>query len=118
MSDHKSHQSQTHTHGTGCDHATIAHGDHKDYVQGGHRDHIADGKAHPHQFEVNEMNPAACTPKHACGAHAADHVHGAGCAHEAVPHGDHTDYVVNGHLHHPCDKHCDNHGPVSMSKTS
>jgi len=32
MSDHKSHQSQTHTHGTGCGHATIAHGDHKDYV--------------------------------------------------------------------------------------
>jgi hypothetical protein len=29
-----------------------------------------------------------------------------------VPHGDHTDYLVDGHLHHPCKGHCDDHGPV------
>jgi hypothetical protein len=21
---------------------------------------------------------------------------------------------VDGHLHHPCDRHCDDHGPVKM----
>jgi hypothetical protein len=97
MTDHKSHQSQTHTHGTG---------------------HLAGGKVHAHKLDVDKTNPAVCTPKHACGAHATDHVHGAGCKHEAVPHGDHTDYVVSGHLHHPCDKHCDDHGPVSITQTS
>jgi hypothetical protein len=27
-------------------------------------------------------------------------VHGPGCGHEAVPHGDHVDYLVDDHLHH------------------
>jgi hypothetical protein len=31
-----------------------------------------------------------------------------------VPHGDHVDYLVDGHLHHPHDEHCDNHGPVRV----
>jgi hypothetical protein len=30
-----------------------------------------------------------------------------------VPHGDHVDYLVNGHLHHPHDGHCDDHGPLN-----
>jgi UDP-2,3-diacylglucosamine pyrophosphatase LpxH len=29
-----------------------------------------------------------------------------------VPHGDHVDYLVAGHLHHPHGGHCDDHGPV------
>jgi hypothetical protein len=29
-----------------------------------------------------------------------------------VPHGDHLDYWVDGHLHHPCSGHCDDHGPL------
>jgi hypothetical protein len=29
-----------------------------------------------------------------------------------VPHGDHTDYLVDGHLHHPHGDHCDDHGPL------
>jgi ethanolamine utilization protein EutQ (cupin superfamily) len=28
-----------------------------------------------------------------------------------VQHGDHVDYVVEGHLHHQHDGHCDHHGP-------
>ena len=40
------------------------------------------------------------------------HEHGPGCGHEAVPHGDHTDYLVGGHLHHPHGDHCDDHGPL------
>jgi hypothetical protein len=34
---------------------------------------------------------------------------------EAIPHGDHVDYVVNGHLHHPHNGHCDNHGNVQLA---
>jgi UDP-2,3-diacylglucosamine pyrophosphatase LpxH len=39
-------------------------------------------------------------------------VHGPDCGHPAVPHGDHVDYLVAGHLHHPHGTHCDDHGPV------
>ena len=38
------------------------------------------------------------------------HLHGPGCGHEAVPHEDHVDYLVEGHLHHPHEDHCDDHG--------
>jgi hypothetical protein len=31
-----------------------------------------------------------------------------------VPHGDHIDYIVDGHLHHQHNGHCDNHGPVEI----
>jgi UDP-2,3-diacylglucosamine pyrophosphatase LpxH len=31
-----------------------------------------------------------------------------------VPHGDHVDYLVDGHLHHPHGDHCDDHGPVKL----
>jgi len=40
---------------------------------------------------------------------------GAECGHEPVPHGDHVDYLVDGHLHHPHDGHCDDHGAVSLA---
>jgi zinc transport system permease protein len=38
-----------------------------------------------------------------------DHEHGAGCGHVAVPHGDHVDYVHDGHRHAPHDAHYDEH---------
>jgi hypothetical protein len=53
-----------------------------------------------HAVEVSAANPDTCTPDHACGGHEPGHKHGAGCGHEAVPHGDHVDYLVAGHLHH------------------
>jgi hypothetical protein len=31
-----------------------------------------------------------------------------------VPHGDHIDYLVDGHLHHQHNGHCDNHGSVEV----
>ena len=46
------------------------------------------------------------------------HVHGVNCGHEAVPHGDHIDYLVDGHLHHPHGTHCDNHGPVEIVQSA
>jgi hypothetical protein len=33
-----------------------------------------------------------------------------------VPHGDHTDYLVDGHLHHPHGDHCDDRGMVNVVK--
>jgi hypothetical protein len=53
---------------------------------------------------------------HDCEHHDADHVHGPGCGHEAVQHGDHIDYVVDDHLHHPHDDHCHDHGPVAAAE--
>jgi len=34
-----------------------------------------------------------CTSDHRCGGHETGHVHGPGCGHEAVPHGNHVDYT-------------------------
>ena len=51
-----------------------------------------------------------CTEGHACIGHDSKHVHGPGCGHEAVPHGDHVDYIVGRHRHAPHDGHCDHHG--------
>jgi hypothetical protein len=31
-----------------------------------------------------------------------------------VPHGDHTDYLVNGRLHFHHDGHCDDHGSLQV----
>lgn len=36
-----------------------------------------------------------------------EHVHGEGCGHVAVAHGDHTDYLHEGHAHRPHDDHWD-----------
>jgi hypothetical protein len=37
------------------------------------------------------------------------HVHGEGCGHEAVQHGDHVDYVHDGHRHASHEGHYDVH---------
>lgn len=39
-----------------------------------------------------------------------EHEHGPGCGHEAIPHGDHVDYVHDGHRHAPHRGHYDDHG--------
>ena len=38
------------------------------------------------------------------------HTHKAGCGHEAVKHGDHTDYMHDGQFHTAHEKHYDVHG--------
>ena len=114
MSDHKAHQSQTHMHEHGpyCGHMTVSHAGHEDYLQAGRLEHFVGKKVESHSIEVDAKNPVGCTPTHACSGHASDHAHGPTCGHQAVPHGDHHDYLVAGHLHHPCNKHCDDHGAV------
>jgi hypothetical protein len=32
-----------------------------------------------------------------------------------VPHGNHVDYLVNGHLHHHHGDHCDDHGKLELA---
>ena len=109
-----------HEHGAKCGHTAIQHGDHVDYLHDGHLHHPSgEGtKVEHHKIEVSETNPAHCTPDHKCASHDSDHVHGPGCGHEAVPHGDHICYLVDGHLHFPHEGHCDDHGPLKVVKES
>jgi hypothetical protein len=103
-----------HKHEAGCGHTAVRHADHVDYLHDGElHNHDADA-VELHAFDVNDANPGACTPDHGCDAHDAAHEHGPGCGHEAVPHGDHVDYLVEGHLHHPHGDHCDHHGDVEV----
>jgi hypothetical protein len=109
------HENHPHQHGANCGHPAIEHQGHVDYLHDGHLHHQrADGKVEEHKLSVGGANPSACTPHHQCGGHPAGHVHGPNCGHPAVPHGDHVDYLVNGHLHHPHGSHCDDHGPVTV----
>jgi hypothetical protein len=110
------HSDHPHVHGASCGHTAVKHGDHIDFLHDGHLHHqTAGGVIEEHTLDVDSKNPAACTSGHSCSGHAASHVHGPNCGHEAVPHGDHVDYLVDGHLHHPHNGHCDNHGPVELA---
>lgn len=111
---HQIHEAHTHVHGDGCGHAAIRHGDHLDYVHDGHLHHPHGDHFDEHVLDVNRHNPDGCTPAHNCGEHSGAHRHGPDCGHDAVPHGDHTDYLVGGHLHFPHGGHCDDHGAVKQ----
>lgn len=109
----KLHEGHDHTHGEDCGHTAIRHDGHTDYLHDGHLHHQReDGTVEEHVLPVSGTNPDAHNDHDA--EHPADHVHGPGCGHEPVPHGDHTDYLVEGHLHHPHGDHCDDHGPVEV----
>lgn len=113
MPQHRIHPQHAHIHGEGCGHTAIRHGDHIDYLHDGclhtmHGDHVDECR-----LEVSERNPDGCGAAPAAG-HAPGHVHGDGCGHERVPHGDHIDFLVNGRLHHVHGDHCDDHGPVDV----
>jgi hypothetical protein len=113
MSEHTIHKAaHSHVHGAGCGHTAITHGTHIDYLHDGHLHTPHDGHVDDCAIGVNSDNPSACTPAHVCDGHPKGHVHAAGCGHEAVPHGDHVDFLVDGHLHHPHGTHCDHHGPL------
>jgi hypothetical protein len=111
---HEIHEGTTHEHGPGCGHPAVMHEGHVDYLEGGHLHHPHAGHMDEHRFAVDAAHPEACTPGYH-GMHGSEHRHGPGCGHQAVPHGDHTDYLVDGSLHHQHGDHCDNHGPVDMA---
>ncbi|KYF66478.1 hypothetical protein [Sorangium cellulosum] len=114
MKDHATHQNHAHDHGTTCGHPAIRHGDHVDYLHDGHLHHQHEDHFDEHVLSVDDANPAQCTPSHACSGHDVKHKHGQGCGHPPVPHGDHVDFLVEGHLHHPHSGHCDHHGDVQV----
>jgi hypothetical protein len=109
------HGHHDHKHGQDCGHTAVKHDGHVDYLHDGHLHHAeADGTVHEHVLPISATNPAVCTPQHACSGHAPGHVHGPDCGHPAVPHGDHVDYLVDGHLHRPHGGHCDDHGRIEV----
>jgi hypothetical protein len=103
-----------HVHGASCGHAAVQHEGHVDYLTHGHLEHQEGGRIVDHAISVSAKNPSSCTPGFHSG-HTADHHHGTACGHEAVSHGNHTDYLVEGQLHHTHGDHCDNHGAVTLS---
>ena len=112
---HQQHSgAHSHEHGPSCGHTAVKHNGHTDYLHDGHLHHPHDGHVDEHRIEVTSVNPEKCTPSHNCSGHEELHVHGPTCGHEAVPHGNHVDYLVDGHLHHPHGSHCDDHGTVQV----
>ncbi|MBO0793629.1 MAG: hypothetical protein J2P36_22125 [Ktedonobacteraceae bacterium] len=105
--EHRIHTDHHHHHHANCGHTAIRHQDHVDYLHDGHLHAAHEGHYDEHVLEVTNQNPAACAPVHCPCGHQ-------GCTHEAVPHGDHTDYLIDGRLHHPHGDHCDDHGPIGM----
>ena len=101
-----------HTHGPHCGHTAIGHQNHVDYLVDGRLEHQFESGCTIHRIEVSELNPDVCCPLNDCKLE--EHVHGPGCGHEMVPHGDHFDYLVNGVLHFPHEDHCDDHGPIEI----
>src|SRR5262245_53536825 len=114
MTEHQTHDSHPHRHQAGCGHISIRHEDHTDYLHDGHLHHLQNDHIDEHILAVGRKNPATCTPLHDCEGHDSGHKHRAGCGHEAVPHGDHVDYLVKGHLHFVHRAHCDDHGFVAV----
>lgn len=114
----EAHTDHTHQHGAGCGHTAIQHDGHTDYLHDGHMHHLHDGHVDEHRIAVSSANPDTRAPEHSCDGHGKDHRHAPGCGHEAAPHGDHTDYIVNGHLHHQQGAECHNHGPVKTTTTA
>ena len=92
----------------------VRHDDHVDFLEEGRLIHEKGGRREEHRIAVNAQNPARCETDHRAQAQAG-HVHGPSCGHEAVPHGDHLDYLVEGRLQHPHGDHIDDHGPLSLA---
>lgn len=111
----RTHDNHDHKHGNDCGHQAIVHQDHIDYLHDGCLHHPSASGMEEHSLDVNSSNPTDCTPGHACDLHEQGHMHGEGCGHPMVPHGDHFDYLVEGHLHHQHGDHCDDHGEVQMA---
>ena len=109
------HANHSHQHGPDCGHTAVTHGDHVDYLHDGHLHHMHGATSRSTRSRSTAKNPDGCTPEHVAAGPRTGHQHGPGCGHEAVPHGDHVDYLVDGHLHHPHGDHCDDHGPLEKA---
>ncbi|HEY3945314.1 MAG TPA: hypothetical protein VGL78_08820 [Solirubrobacteraceae bacterium] len=102
----------SHTHGDDCGHTAVRHDDHVDYLHEGHLHHPHEGHVDEHVIDIDAAHPGGHTAPVDCDP---GHAHSADCGHEAVPHGDHVDFLVDGRLHHPHGDHCDDHGPLATT---
>lgn len=97
----------SHIHGQQCGHVAVEHAGHIDYLHDGHL-HFQHGSHYDeHCIEVSAENPAGCAPVTCTCDHQA-------LGHPQVPHGDHTDYLCEGQLHHCHGDHCDDHGALTV----
>lgn len=111
MVDHDTHNVHQHAHGEDCGHQVVMHDGHMDYVHDGHLHHVHDAHVDEHIVKITAANPVA--EKRAEAGKHDDHVHGPGdTLHAMIPHGDHVDYLHDGHLHHVHNDHIDEHGPL------
>lgn len=102
-----------HAHAKGCGHQAIDHNGHVDYLHDGHLHRAHDGHVDEHVLEVTDSNPDA--EELVSRVTTDDHAHGhAGEEHITVQHGDHMDFVHDGHLHHRHGDHTDDHGAVKL----
>lgn len=108
------HEAHDHHHGPKCGHTSISHEGHIDYLHDGHLHYPHNGHTDEHVLAISDQNPDSCSPSHTCSGHEPGHVHGPTCGHEPIPHANHVDYLVDGHLHFPHQSHCDHHGPVTV----
>ena len=106
------HGSHEHEHGPDCGHTAVRHDDHVDYLHDGHLHHPHDDHIDEHVIAADQAHPSGHTTSVPCEP---GHTHGDGCGHEAVPHGDHVDYLVEGRLHRPHEDHCDDHGRLTTA---
>lgn len=111
MSCSNTHSHTGHVHGPNCGHTAIKHGNHIDYLVDGELHHPHGDHCDGHVIELSDTNTDSCSPVNTCN----DHTHGPDCGHEAIKHGDHMDYIVDGRLHHQHGDHCDDHGPVDLA---
>lgn len=84
------HSHHDHEHSPECGHTRIKHDDHTDYVHDGHLHHKHGEHWDECKIPVSDKNPDECHPVDTDCDHSED------CEHEQVPHGDHTDYLVDG----------------------
>ena len=115
MNDHPIHEHHNHRHGANCGHPAVSHDGHTDYLHDGHLHHLHGDHVDEHRLDITAQNPAGCTPTHRCEGYEAEHRHGTSCGHQAVPHGDHIDYLVAGRLHFTHGVHCDDHGILQLA---
>jgi len=133
--EHTVHKDHEHEHGPDCGHTAIVHQDahgceHIDYVHDGHLHHKCEnGENHYHDCSLEDFGSfpdgleTDCKDDFQNACH--DHDDGicgtaADCTHEAVPHGDHTDYIVDDNddeveVHCPHNGHCDIRGYVKKA---
>lgn len=93
------HPAESHEHGPECGHVAIPHQDHVDYLHNGSL----------HRSTGRPARWTDCEPGHHLPHRNHRHVHGEGCGHVAIPHGDHVDYIHDGHRHAAHDDHYDDH---------